>query len=284
MTVDPTATALEKEQAEMKSVIKEQMQEINDLAAENEQLKEALKHRESVAQGVPDFLQAQHIELNTDALKEELKEGDEQIEELRKAVAEKQAEIQAIQDGADEPKIDESGLDGLDPQQRAEEMEKRARAVMVERMQNVATLEQEKKSYEKELAQLMEIQKKLQARDRRDHGIRGVCGGVWLVYRCVHAPDGADPPPTHTHSPRLRTSSRSPRAARRRRTARRRRRRSARWRRWRRRLRSSSSRWRSARRTRGCSRRSRISSARRWRSGWPSARRSCARRRSRSMR
>ena len=43
MTVDPTATALEKEQAEMKSVIKEQMQEINDLAAENEQLKEALK-------------------------------------------------------------------------------------------------------------------------------------------------------------------------------------------------------------------------------------------------
>lgn len=50
MTVNPNANKLEKEQAEMKSVIKEQMQEINDLQSQNEALKRELEEkRQSMA-------------------------------------------------------------------------------------------------------------------------------------------------------------------------------------------------------------------------------------------
>ena len=48
MTVNPNANKLEKEQAEMKMVIKEQMQEISDLQNENEMLKQELATRKSM--------------------------------------------------------------------------------------------------------------------------------------------------------------------------------------------------------------------------------------------
>ena len=81
MTVNPNANKLEKEQAEMRAVIKEQMQEISELQSENEELKRALEEAERAKESaVPDdFLIAKHIEVNKEALSEDLKEASEQI-------------------------------------------------------------------------------------------------------------------------------------------------------------------------------------------------------------
>ena len=94
MTVNPNANKMEKEQAEMKAVIKEQMQEISDLQSENEALKRALEDQKN--QPVPDFLVAKHIEVNKEALNDDLKEAAEQIDELRAALDEKKREKEAL--------------------------------------------------------------------------------------------------------------------------------------------------------------------------------------------
>ena len=55
-------------------------------------------------------------------------------------------------------------LAGLDAQGRAERLEQYAREQMIEKMKNVALLEQEKRSFEQELARMVELQKKLQTK------------------------------------------------------------------------------------------------------------------------
>ena len=56
--------------------------------SENEQLKKMLEEKAMAAMGdVPDFLIAQHIERNKDALAEDLKEAAEHITDLRQARA-----------------------------------------------------------------------------------------------------------------------------------------------------------------------------------------------------
>eukprot|EP00965_Chrysotila_dentata_P087943 2903375-Pleurochrysis_carterae.AAC.1 len=85
MTINPNANAVEKEQAEMRAVIQEQLTEIADLQSENEKLKRELDERKTKETEVPDFLIAKHIALNKDALSEDLKEADEQINELKRA-------------------------------------------------------------------------------------------------------------------------------------------------------------------------------------------------------
>lgn len=167
MTIDARANAVEKEQAEMKAVIQEQMQEINDLASENEELKRLfaeMKEREAAG---PD-LQAKSIMLNKDALREDLREADSEIAELMRALEEKKkqlAELTAQSAMADAGSHDlEAMLQGLDAQGRAERLEQYAREQMIEKMKNVALLEQEKRSFEQELMRMVELQKKLQAK------------------------------------------------------------------------------------------------------------------------
>ena len=102
MTVNASANAMEKEQQEMRSVIKEQIQEINTLQDENEQLRRELEEEKArkasvAADDIPDFLIAQHIALNKDALMDDLKEADEEIVALRQALEEKGEEMAALE-------------------------------------------------------------------------------------------------------------------------------------------------------------------------------------------
>merc|ERR1719453_529106 len=66
MTVNPNANKLEKEQAEMKAVIKEQMQEISALQQENEDLKAQLEENKKRGAGggadgeIPEYMIAKH--------------------------------------------------------------------------------------------------------------------------------------------------------------------------------------------------------------------------------
>ena len=117
MTVKPDQGMVEKEQADMKSVVKEQMQEINALEAEMQDLKRQLEVRNSVMGGeVPDFMVAQHIGQNKEALQEDLREATEQIEELRKAIEEKKGEIGKMQNSG-APVLDEAQFAGMEPAQ-----------------------------------------------------------------------------------------------------------------------------------------------------------------------
>lgn len=169
MTIDAKANAVEKEQAEMKAVIQEQMQEINDLASENEELRRMLaeqKEREKeLASRAPD---ARTISLNKDALREDLREADSEIAELMKALEEKKIQMSQLAGidvkGAGGDSDLEKQLAGLDAQGRAERLEQYAREQMIEKMKNVALLEQEKRSFEQELMRMVELQKKLQAK------------------------------------------------------------------------------------------------------------------------
>ena len=183
MTVNPNANKLEKEQAEMKAVIKEQMQEISALQQENEDLKAQLeenkKRGSSAADGeIPEYMIAKHIEVNKEALQDDLKEAAEQIEDLKAALEEKRREKLALTssgadggaDGGSEADAalfvdpDAPEFAGLEPQAKAEAIEAKRRELMVGRMKAVAENEQEQKAYEGELAQLLEIQTKLEAR------------------------------------------------------------------------------------------------------------------------
>ena len=132
----------------MKSVVKEQMQEINALEAEMQDLKRQLEVRNSVMGGeVPDFMVAQHIGQNKEALQEDLREATEQIEELRKAIEEKKGEIGKMQNSG-APVLDEAQFAGMEPAQRAEAMEKASRQAMVTRMKESARMQNEKKALE----------------------------------------------------------------------------------------------------------------------------------------
>ena len=163
IAVNPNANQLEKEQGDMKSVVKEQMQEINSLEAANEELKRQLEVRNSVVGGdVPDFLVAQHITQNKDALKDDLREATEQIEELKRAIDDKGKEITEL-NSRDAKHIDESQIPpGLDANARADAVEKLQRQAMVAKMQGSAVLQTEKKAFEKELESMLEIQATLQ--------------------------------------------------------------------------------------------------------------------------
>ena len=165
MTIDAKANAVEKEQAEMKSVISEQMREISDLASENEEMRRTiaeLKNKERTSGG------QRAIQLNKDALREDLAEADEEVAELMKALEEKKkqmAELSAANAQAGSGSADlDAQLAGLDAQGRAERLEQYAREQMIEKMKNVALLEQEKRSFEQELARMVELQKKLQTK------------------------------------------------------------------------------------------------------------------------
>ena len=168
MTIDAKANAVEKEQAEMKAVIQEQMQEINDLASENEELKRLLaEQREKEREMMPD-VQAKAIMLNKDALREDLREADSEIAELMKALEDKKRQMAELaasnaSTSAGDANL-EAMLEGLDAQGRAERLEQYAREQMIEKMKNVALLEQEKRSFEQELMRMVELQKKLQAK------------------------------------------------------------------------------------------------------------------------
>ena len=206
MTVNPNANKLEKEQAEMKAVIKEQMQEISDLQVgqinaqrpqatgpsdlsldlwhlrvriafpraqrENEELKEAMekiKHDAS-DHAMPDLFTAKHIEVNKEALQDDINDAIEQIEELRRALEEKKKDALSIgaddhgADASEQLSDDDALLADMEPQQRAEAMEARRRELMVAKMKRVAENEQEQKAIESEMNQLLEIQSKLETR------------------------------------------------------------------------------------------------------------------------
>ena len=161
MTVNASANAMEKEQQEMRSVIKEQIQEINTLQDENEQLRRELEEEKArkasvAADDIPDFLIAQHIALNKDALMDDLKEADEEIVALRQALEEKGEEMAALEATSIEEQLAgmTDGLAGMDGQQAAEIMEQKRNAIMKERMQVKAKLQQEKLAFEKELDQV----------------------------------------------------------------------------------------------------------------------------------
>ena len=178
MTVNPNANKLEKEQAEMKAVIKEQMQEISSLQQENEDLKARLEEatkvgaqRSSMGEGeIPDYMIAKHIEVNKEALREDLKEAAESIAELTAALEEKRKERDALVAAAEgegsDLFIDENAPEfaGLTPQEKTEAVEARRRELMVQRMKQVAENEQEQKALEAELQQQLELQGKLEAR------------------------------------------------------------------------------------------------------------------------
>jgi len=106
--------------------------------------------------------------LNKDALREDLREADQEIGELMKALEEKKAQMSALalsnsKSGGEKEDLDKM-LEGLDAQGRAERLEQYAREQMIEKMKNVALLEQEKRSFEQELMRMVELQKKLQAK------------------------------------------------------------------------------------------------------------------------
>ena len=138
----------------MKSVVKEQMQEINALEAEMQDLKKQLEVRNSVLGGeVPDFMVAQHIGQNKEALQDDLREATEQIEELTKAIDEKKTEIGNVQKNSGAPVLDEAQFVGMEPAQKAEAMEKASRQAMVTRMKESAKMQNEKKALEGERQQ-----------------------------------------------------------------------------------------------------------------------------------
>jgi len=169
MTVNPNANKLEKEQAEMRAVIKEQMQEISDLQSENEQLKEQLEQAEKRASigaaEVPSFLIAKHIEINKEALSDDLKEAADEIEFLKQQLEDKQKQRQELEaDKSAIEDISEAQLAGMSAQERAEFIEARRRARALERIKAVAENEQAQKAIEAEIAQQEEIEKKLSSK------------------------------------------------------------------------------------------------------------------------
>ena len=126
MSVNPSANKLEKEQAEMRAVIAEQLQEIKDLRSENEILKLALRAKDKGATPteLPTFLIAKYIEVNKEALSDDLKEAAGEIEALQAQLTAKRAERLALEAEARDGKgdggaLDEAALAGLSGQVRA---------------------------------------------------------------------------------------------------------------------------------------------------------------------
>ena len=119
-------------------------------------LKKQLEVRNSVLGGeVPDFMVAQHIGQNKEALQDDLREATEQIEELRKAIEEKKSDIGTMQKNSGAPVLDEAQFAGMEPAQKAEAMEKASRQAMVTRMKESAKMQNEKKALEGELQQTL---------------------------------------------------------------------------------------------------------------------------------
>ena len=111
---------------------------------------------------VPDFMVAQHIGQNKEALQEDLREATEQIEELRKAIEEKKTDIGGMQKNQGAPVLDEAQFAGMEPAQKAEAMEKASRQAMVTRMKESAKMQNEKKALEGEMQQMLDVQKSMQ--------------------------------------------------------------------------------------------------------------------------
>ena len=159
MSVNPSANKLEKEQAEMRAVIAEQLQEIKDLRSENEILKlklERAKDKGATPTELPTFLIAKYIEVNKEALSDDLKEAAGEIEALQAQLTAKRAErltLEAVnvnvtlgvdvRDGqGDGGALDEAALAGLSVQDRTEAIEAQRHARALERIKTVAENEQ----------------------------------------------------------------------------------------------------------------------------------------------
>ena len=95
---------------------------------------------------VPDFMVAQHIGQNKEALQEDLREATEQIEELRKAIEEKKTDIGGMQKNQGAPVLDEAQFAGLEPAEKVEAMEKASPMVTrMKEMQKEKKMQNEKK-------------------------------------------------------------------------------------------------------------------------------------------
>ena len=189
----------------MKAVIKEQMQEISDLQKENEELKNMMEElAKRKAEEVAELTNAPLISINKEALKEDIEEAKQQIDDIRKRLEQKKREKEELQakDVHDEIKLsnNEDLFAGMDSEQRMEAIETTRREVssstsstasrtssaqqaahahslthspsllflraqaMVKRMKEIAENEQEAKNLNSELQQLEEIQEKLEAK------------------------------------------------------------------------------------------------------------------------
>ena len=164
MSVNPNANKMEKEQAEMKVVIQEQLKDISDLKSENEALKQRLEDERKRQAEVPDFMIAKHIEVNKEALNDDLREAAEQIDELKQALEAKRLEKLALESGEVTEEIDEAAFAGMNAQQKAEAIEAKQREMMVARMKVSAETDQEMKQLESELAQMLEIEGNIQGK------------------------------------------------------------------------------------------------------------------------
>mmetsp|Transcript_8106 Transcript_8106/g.20105 ORF Transcript_8106/g.20105 Transcript_8106/m.20105 type:complete len:1749 (-) Transcript_8106:113-5359(-) len=164
MTVNPNANKIEKEQAEMRAVIKEQMAEINELQSQNMELKRLLEEKTTAGKEVPDFMVAEYIAVNKDALREDIREQAQQIEELRAALEAKRREAALLKSDAESDGLADAddSLVGMDAQQRAEALEAREKQQMLQKVRHAAEVEQDVAAHEAELQQLMEIQRKLE--------------------------------------------------------------------------------------------------------------------------
>ena len=130
---------------------------------------EKIKHDAS-DHAMPDLFTAKHIEVNKEALQDDINDAIEQIEELRRALEEKKKDALSIgaddhgADASEQLSGDDALLADMEPQQRAEAIEARRRELMVAKMKRVAENEQEQKAIESEMNQLLEIQSKLETR------------------------------------------------------------------------------------------------------------------------
>ena len=118
----------------MKAVIKEQMQEISDLQKENEELKNMMEElAKRKAEEVAELTNAPLISINKEALKEDIEEAKQQIDDIRKRLEQKKREKEELQakDVHDEIKLsnNEDLFAGMDSEQRMEAIETTRREV-----------------------------------------------------------------------------------------------------------------------------------------------------------
>ena len=96
-------------------------------------------------------------------LEEDLREANEHIEELRKAIDEKETNISGMQKNHGAPVLDEAQFAGLEPAEKVEAMEKASPMVTrMKEMQKEKKMQNEKKALEGELQQMLDVQKSLQ--------------------------------------------------------------------------------------------------------------------------
>ena len=118
----------------MKAVIKEQMQEISDLQKENEELKNMMEElAKRKAEEVAELTNAPLISINKEALKEDIEEAKQQIDDIRKRLEQKKREKEELQakDVHDEIRAgaNEDLFAGMDSEQRMEAIETTRREV-----------------------------------------------------------------------------------------------------------------------------------------------------------